>query len=119
MRTVDNKTTRRDIGLTIDYLTCLWINPTYNSQIDWENIQNAICYQYELYKDGQLYLQGTESTNNFAVTNLEFGNYTFKVKAIGNNSTYLSSLEFGQVEFNDISQIIGRLGPELSYQQII
>lgn len=81
------------------------LNPTYNSQIDWENIQNAICYQYELYKDGQLYLQGKESTNNFAVTNLEFGNYTFKVKAIGNNSTYLSSLEFGQVEFSIKEQL--------------
>ena len=81
------------------------LNPTYSSQVEWESVQNAVCYQYELYKDGQLALQEKETANIFAVTNLEFGNYVFKVKAIGNNTNYLSSLEFGQVEFSIKGQL--------------
>lgn len=38
---------------------------------------------------------------------------------ISNNVFIFTQTQFGQVEFNDISQIIGKLGSELSYQEII
>ena len=71
-----------------------------DDKISWQEVSGALYYEYELYKDGTLQLSGQENTNVFSVEDLVFGNYTFKVKATGNQTTILSSLQFGEVTFS-------------------
>lgn len=71
-----------------------------DNQISWKEISNVVYYEFELYKDGNLLNSGQEDTNVFSTENLRFGNYVFKVKAIGNQTTTLSSLQFGEISFS-------------------
>lgn len=83
------------------------LTPQYNSDgyIEWESVSNASCYEYQLHKDAEMISSERQGLNRFVTTNLAFGNYTIKVKAIGNDTEFLSSLQYGEVSFSIKTQL--------------
>ena len=84
-------------------------NVTYNSDnkiITWDNVANKISYKYEFIKDGKSYIKDVITVmDSYEVSSFDFGEYTFKIKAIGNGATILDSIDYGAVNF-DIEKIL-------------
>ncbi len=83
--------------LTLDIPTNIGWDQAVEGRATWGAVTNADSYTLQLYKDGTEYgelVTGIIETY-FDVTTVitEFGNYTFKVRAIGNGSAYVNSDE--------------------------
>ncbi len=65
-------------------------NVTWN----WNEIENAVTYNFELTRDGEFYINGTTENLQYTFANLPFGDYIFSVKAMGDNNTILNAIDF-------------------------
>lgn len=83
-----------------------------NNIISWAEIDNAVGYEFELLKDLEIIVTNTITSLQFDTSNLEYGNYTFKIKTLGDQRNFLNSIIVSQHEF----KIKGTLeSPEFSF----
>lgn len=69
--------------------------------ITWDNVANKNSYKYEFIKDGQSFISDVITVmDSYEVSSFDFGEYTFKIKALGNNSTILDSKDYSEVKFD-------------------